>query len=154
MFSCYFVFRGADSDDWAIDVATKTIQKLLEVEKKSLHPKEPVITIKEEEPLHGHEIQINQSAYECNFSEEDDINSSKNNIDAEEEHVSDVAIDAEAFSPGGEGSLVERDYADTNTLNLRQLSFSNMQLENADFEKAAADEGNDEKTESKSDSEE
>jgi hypothetical protein len=58
-------FKDADSDDWAIDVATKTIQKLLEIEKTSLHPKESIVTIKDELQEHGN--QMNQSAYEYNF---------------------------------------------------------------------------------------
>lgn len=37
-------FRDADSDDWAIDIATKTIQKLLEIEKTKLHPKKSIVT--------------------------------------------------------------------------------------------------------------
>jgi len=32
-------FKDADSDDWAIDIATKTIQKLLEIEKYKITSK-------------------------------------------------------------------------------------------------------------------
>ncbi|RZB85584.1 Exocyst complex component EXO84A [Glycine soja] len=151
-------FKDVDDDDWAIDAATKTIQKLLEFEKTSLHPKEPAVTIKEES--HEHESQINQLAYESNFSEEDDISSSENNVvdtslDAEKDEVAkhelEVAIDAKmasldtVFSPG-EGSLVERDYyVDSNTSNLIPTSIITFQLEDADFEEAA-DTKNDELT--------
>ncbi|XP_061367495.1 exocyst complex component EXO84B-like [Gastrolobium bilobum] len=84
-------FKDVDNDDWAIDAATKTIQKLLEIEKTSLHPKEPVVTIQEE--LHEYENQINQSTYGCNDSfEEGDINSSENNID----EVDEVEDESEA----------------------------------------------------------
>lgn len=153
-----FLYRDVDDDDWAIDAATKTIQKLLEFEKTSLHPKEPAVTIKEES--HEHESQINQLAYESNFSEEDDISSSENNVvdtslDAEKDEVAkhelEVAIDAKmasldtVFSPG-EGSLVERDYyVDSNTSNLIPTSIITLQLEDADFEEAA-DTKNDELT--------
>jgi len=37
-------FKDADSDDWAIYIATKTIQTLLEIEKKILHPKKSIVT--------------------------------------------------------------------------------------------------------------
>jgi len=125
-------FRDADSDDWAIDIATKTIQKLLEIEKTSLHPKESIVTIKDKEELHEHENQIKQSAYECNSSEIGDKNSLEDNVD-EEEHESEVAFEAETdsstISPR-EGSLEERDYVD---------------IDDDDFEKAA-DAGNNELT--------
>ncbi|KAJ1397857.1 Exocyst component Exo84, C-terminal [Sesbania bispinosa] len=146
-------FKDVDNDDWAIDAATKTIQKLLEIEKTSLHPKEPVVTIKEE--LHEQENQINQSACECNFSEED-MNSSDNIVDAVDVKEAEVAqdeseaIDAEttsldiAFSPV-EGSSEKRDYVDTDTSNLRKPTINTMQLENTDFEKAV-DAENDELT--------
>jgi hypothetical protein len=141
-------YRDADSDDWAIDVATKTIQKLLEIEKTSLHPKESIVTIKDELQEHGN--QMNQSAYEYNFSEVDDRNSLEDKVESEE-HESEVAIDADAetdsstFSPREEGSLEERDYVDTDSVNMRQLSISYVQLENTDFEKEA-DAENDELT--------
>jgi len=78
VFWCSF-FSDVD-DDWAIDAATKTIQKLLEIEKASLHAEEAVVAIPEES--HEHENQINQSSYVSDFSEEDDTNSSENNVDA------------------------------------------------------------------------
>lgn len=127
-------FKDADSDDWAIDIATKTIQKLLEIEKTNLHRNESIVTIKDKEELH-----------ECNSSEIGDKNSLEDNVD-EEEHESEAAFDAETdsstFSPR-EGSLEERDYVDIDDddLTMRQLSNSYMQLENTDFEKAA-DAGN------------
>ncbi|TKY52764.1 Exocyst complex component EXO84B [Spatholobus suberectus] len=139
-------FKDVDDDDWAIDAATKTIQMLLEIEKTSLHPKEPVVTIKEES--HEHENQINQSAYGCNFSEEDDINSSESNVDTLDadkdevaKHESEVATDGKRDSPDigfspGEGSLVKRDYVDRDTSNLRPPSIMTLQLENTDFEEA------------------
>ncbi|KAL5149137.1 Exocyst complex component EXO84A [Glycine soja] len=146
-------FKDVDDDYWAIDAATKTIQKLLEIEKTSLHPKEPVVTIKEES--HEHENQINQSAYECNFSKENDISSSENNVvkhelDEVAKHELEVAIDAKmasldtVFSPG-EGSLVKRDYVDTDSSNLRPPSIMTLQLEDADFVEAT-DTKNDELT--------
>lgn len=150
--SC-FLYRDVDDDYWAIDAATKTIQKLLEIEKTSLHPKEPAVTIKEES--HEHESQINQLAYESNFSEEDDISSSENNVvkhelDEVAKHELEVAIDAKmasldtVFSPG-EGSLVKRDYVDTDSSNLRPPSIMTLQLEDADFVEAT-DTKNDELT--------
>ncbi|GAU36795.1 hypothetical protein TSUD_395030 [Trifolium subterraneum] len=137
-------FKDAESDDWAVDVATKTIQKLLEIEKTSLHSKESIVTIKDE--LQENENQMNQSADEYNFSEVDDRNSLEDKVDSED-HGSEVAIDAETdsstFSP--EGSLEERDYVDTDSVNMRQLSINYVQLENTDFEKEA-DAENDELT--------
>ncbi|XP_058759137.1 exocyst complex component EXO84B-like [Vicia villosa] len=139
-------FKDADSDDWAIDVATKTIQNLLEIEETSLHPKEPIHTMKDE--LHEHEDQIKQSTYECNFSEVDDKNSLEDKVESDE-HESEVAIDAETdysstFS-SREGSLAERDCVDIDKVNMRQLSISYVQLENTDVEKIT-DAGNDELT--------
>ncbi|RDX79924.1 Exocyst complex component EXO84A, partial [Mucuna pruriens] len=122
-------FKDVDDDDWAIDAATKTIQKLLENEKTSLQqPKEPVVSITEES--HEHHNQINQSAY---GSEEDDINSSEN------KHESEVAIDAktaslDTVSSPDEGSLDKRDYVETDTSNLRPPSIMTLQLEDTDFE--------------------
>nr|XP_029146491.1 exocyst complex component EXO84C-like [Arachis hypogaea] len=90
-------FKDADNDGWAIDAATKTIQKLLEIEKTTMQPKESVVNNEEGEL---HESQSNQSAY---LSEEGDLSSSENNnnnnIDAldEEDEVEkddlEVAID-------------------------------------------------------------
>lgn len=136
-------FRDADSDDWAIDVATETIQNLLEIEKTSLHPKESRVTIKDD--LHEHEDQTKESTYECNFSEVDDKTYLEDNVDSEE-HESEVAIDAETDSStfsSREGSLAERDCVDIDNVNMRQLSISYVQLENTDFEKVT-DAGNDE----------
>ncbi|XP_029125367.1 exocyst complex component EXO84B-like [Cajanus cajan] len=140
------LFKDVDNDDWAIDVATKTIQKLLEIEKTSLHPKKPVVTIKEESQ--EHENLINQSTYERDFSEEDDINSSENNVGdtlvAEKnevaKHEPQIDIDAKTTSQDivsspGEGSM-NKDYVDTNTLNLRPPSTVTLQIENNDFEEA------------------
>jgi hypothetical protein len=93
---------------------------------------------------------MNQSANEYNFSEVDDRNSLEDKVESEE-HESEVAIDADAetdsstFSPREEGSLEERDYVDTDSVNMRQLSISYVQLENTDFEKEA-DAENDELT--------
>ncbi|KAK7393371.1 hypothetical protein VNO78_21924 [Psophocarpus tetragonolobus] len=129
-------FKDVDDDDWAIDAATKTIQKLLEIEKTSLHPKEPVVTIKEES--REHENQINQSAYGCNFSEEDDTNFSENNqvdtLDAEKNVVKqelEVAKMAslDIVSSTGEGPLMKRDYIDTDASNIRPPSLMTLQLE-------------------------
>ncbi|KAI5395253.1 exocyst complex component EXO84B [Lathyrus oleraceus] len=136
-------FKDADSDDWAIDVATGTIQNLLEIEKTSLHPKESRVTIKDD--LHEHEDQTKESTYECNFSEVDDKTYLEDNVDSEE-HESEVAIDAETDSStfsSREGSLAERDCVDIDNVNMRQLSISYVQLENTDFEKVT-DAGNDE----------
>ncbi|KAL2323407.1 hypothetical protein Fmac_027786 [Flemingia macrophylla] len=92
-------FKDVDDDDWAIDAATKTIQRLLEIEKTSLHQKKE---------SHEHDNQINQSAHRCDFSEEDDKNSSYNNVvdtvDSEKHEVTKhdlkVAIDAKTDSVG------------------------------------------------------
>ncbi|KAK7267434.1 hypothetical protein RIF29_20108 [Crotalaria pallida] len=72
-------FKDVDNDEWAIDAATKTIQKLLELEKASLQPKEPVVTVDEE----LRENQVNQSAHARKFSEEEYISSAEN-VDADE----------------------------------------------------------------------
>ncbi|MCI20250.1 exocyst complex component EXO84B-like [Trifolium medium] len=53
-------------------------------------------------------------------------------------------MDSSTFSPR-EGSLEERDYVDTDSVNMRQLSISYVQFENTDFEKEA-DAENDELT--------
>ncbi|XP_027189164.1 exocyst complex component EXO84B-like isoform X3 [Cicer arietinum] len=132
-------FKDVDSDDWAIDVASETIQKLLEIEKTSLHPNESIVAMKEE--LHEHQN------YECNFSEVDDINCLEDKVDLEE-HGSEIAVVAETDSTTfsiGEGSLADRDYVDIDNVNMRQHSMSYMQLENTDFEKTT-DVGNDELT--------
>ncbi|CAI8602797.1 unnamed protein product [Vicia faba] len=128
-------FKDADSDDWAIDVATRTIQNLLEIEETSLHPKESIHTIKDE--LHEHGDQIKQFTYEYNFSEVDDKISLEDKVDSEE-HESEVAIHAETDSStfsSREGSLAERDYVDIDDVNMRQLSIRHVQFENTDFEK-------------------
>ncbi|XP_027362971.1 exocyst complex component EXO84B-like [Abrus precatorius] len=138
-------FKDVDDDDWAIDAATKTIQKLLEIEKTSLHPKELVATIKEES--HEHENHIDQSAHGCNISEEDDINSledNKDTMDAGKDEVpndeSEAATDAKTASPNivfihGEGSPLKKDYVDSDILNLTQPVSMNLQIQNTDFEK-------------------
>ncbi|QCE06737.1 Exocyst component Exo84 [Vigna unguiculata] len=94
-------FKDVDEDDWAIDIATKTIQKLLEIEKASLQPEEHLVGITEES--HEHENQIKQSAYGSDFSEEVDTNSSENNLDAERDevakHETEVTFDSKTASP-------------------------------------------------------
>jgi len=96
-----FFYRDVDEDDWAIDIATKTIQKLLEIEKASLQPEEHLVGITEES--HEHENQIKQSAYGSDFSEEVDTNSSENNLDAERDevakHETEVTFDSKTASP-------------------------------------------------------
>ncbi|XP_057422978.1 exocyst complex component EXO84B-like isoform X2 [Lotus japonicus] len=117
-------FKDVVNDDWAIDAATETIQKLLDIEKTSLHPKETIVDIKED--LHEHE---NNDAVNV---EEDEV--AKDELE--------VGIDAEAasleleFSPS-EDSLKERDYIDIDTLNLSQPTINTVQLENiTDLDKA------------------
>ncbi|XP_017414031.2 exocyst complex component EXO84B-like [Vigna angularis] len=98
-------FKDADEDDWVIDAATKTIQKLLEIEKASLQPEEHLVAITEES--HEHENQIKQSAYGSDFSEEVESNSSENNLDAVVDagrdeiakHETEVTVDAKTSSP-------------------------------------------------------
>lgn len=115
----------------------------MEIEKTSLHPKEPVVTIKEES--HEYENQIDQSAYE-----EDHQNSSENNIvdtfDAEKDEVAEhelkVAIDAKTASSAlisspVEGSSVKRDYVDTDASNMTLPSIMALQLEDTDIEETA-----------------
>ncbi|KAL4393821.1 hypothetical protein HN51_021794 [Arachis hypogaea] len=94
-------FKDADNDGWAIDAATKTIQKLLEIEKTTtMQPKESVVNNEEEGELH--ESQSNQSAY---LSEEGDLSSSENNnnnnidaLDFDEEDELEVAIDTNTLT--------------------------------------------------------
>lgn len=124
MFLLYF-FRDVINDDWAIDAATETIEKLLDIEKTSLHPKEIIVNIKEE--LHEHENNADTVNVEEDEAAKDEL---------------EVAIDAEAasleleFSPR-EGSLEERDYIDIDTLNLSQPTINTVQLENStDLDKA------------------
>ncbi|MED6207403.1 hypothetical protein PIB30_035504 [Stylosanthes scabra] len=88
-------FKDADNDGWAIDVATKTIQKLLEIEKRtSMQPKESVVNNEEEE---SHEIQSNQSAYlseqDDDFSSSENNNNNNNNIDALDSKEDEVEKD-------------------------------------------------------------
>ncbi|XP_022641163.1 exocyst complex component EXO84B-like isoform X2 [Vigna radiata var. radiata] len=98
-------FKDVDEDDWAIDAATKTIQKLLEIEKASLQPEEHLVAITEES--HEHENQIKQSAYGSDFPEEVESNSSENNLDAVVDaerdevakHETEVTVDAKTSSP-------------------------------------------------------
>ncbi|CAJ1968214.1 unnamed protein product [Sphenostylis stenocarpa] len=134
-------FKDVDDDDWAIDAATKTIQKLLEIENASFHPEEPVVAITEES--HEHEDQIIQSAHGTDFSLEDDRNSSQNNVDALDaerdevaKHEPEVYVDAEAASPDivfspEEGSLLKDVCADS-TETSNSPSISTLQFENTE----------------------
>lgn len=98
-----FLFRDVDNDGWAIDVATKTIQMLLDIGKREpdetkLSPKDKVVSL--EEALHEAD-QISPAGV---FSQEDDSCSSDNDRDAEEAK-SEIAIDLGTVSVNIEESL-------------------------------------------------
>ncbi|KAF7818461.1 exocyst complex component EXO84B-like isoform X2 [Senna tora] len=109
-------FRDADKDGWAIDIASTTIRKLLEIE--------------------------NLSTIAGKNSQKDDISSSQNGTDAEEVVIekdeTEDAIEAEEFNPQ-EGSLdlleYKKDYVEKGTQNITQTI---IQLENTEFVNAAA----------------
>ncbi|KAJ7977204.1 Exocyst complex component EXO84B [Quillaja saponaria] len=87
-----YPIRDVNNDGWAIAAATKTIQKLLELEKTTLPPNKETRGILEEE------LHTKQSDYAGYYSQEDALSSSENYVDWEEAVATDesgVSIHAE-----------------------------------------------------------